>query len=98
MFMDGTGAAPRFQLGRVALTKGAVCLPPTDVRDALARHLACDWGDVTPEGAAANAAALEGGGRLLSVYYSAYGVQFVVTTRGDRSVTAVLLRSELYRL
>jgi len=98
MLMDGADAAPQFELGRVALSRGAAYLPHADIRDALARHRACDWGDITPEGHAANADALKSGGRLISVHYSAYGVQFIVTTKGDRSTTTVLLRSELSRL
>jgi hypothetical protein len=87
-----TGSAPRFPLGQTVMTRAAeLTLDPEDMRRAIARHHAGDWGDVCPDDQAANEAALEHGDRLFSIYHSRTGVKFYVITEHDRSITTVLL-------
>lgn len=87
----------RFRLGEIVATRGADALLRAQnlhpVR-LLARHLACDWGEVDAEDARANEAALETGGRLLSVYTVAGVKLFVITEAEPRVVTTILLADE----
>jgi hypothetical protein len=86
----------RFPLGQTVITAGAdAALAPDDVRRALARHSAGDWGDdLGPEDREENETALAEGFRLLSAYTSTDGTRFWVITEADRSVTTVLLPEE----
>ena len=63
----------------------------------LGRHIAGDWGEVSPIDAAENALSLARGFRLLSAYrYDPADPQATVwiVTEADRSSTCVLLPSE----
>jgi hypothetical protein len=85
----------RFSAGRLVATPGAIeALSQADIEDALRRHLAGDWGDVSDADRAENEAALEYGDRLLSSYRTGDGQKFWVLTEADRSVTTVLLPDE----
>lgn len=68
-------------------------IEPDRVGAALIRHFAGDWGDVCADDAAANEAALQFGGRVLSVY-AADGPKFWIITEADRSRTTVMLPEE----
>jgi hypothetical protein len=82
----------RFSLGRVVMTRTAqAALQRHEIATAIARHARGDWGELCAEDAAANEHALEGDGRLLSVYRAADGTKFWVITEADRSATTVLL-------
>ncbi len=84
-----------FPLGRTVITRGALhALQQDDVRNALARHVRGDWGDVCSEDRSANDEALTFGGRLLSAYRTSGGTKFWVITEADRSATTVLLPEE----
>ena len=88
-------ASIRFPLGETVITQGALAaLTTKDFATALRRHSSCDWGDVCPEDAQLNDAALHDGTRLFSVYTSSDGTRFWVITEADRSVTTFLLPSE----
>jgi hypothetical protein len=70
MALDET-KRPRFSLGQVVATPGAL----GEIRDAgqspsdfLARHAACDWGDLDDDDRRMNDEALIDGSRLLSAY------------------------------
>ena len=81
-----------FPLGRVVATRTAdATLSPEDVRKALDRHAACDWGDVCPADRKENELSLREGFRLFSVYHDRDGKRFWIITEADRSVTTVLL-------
>lgn len=81
-----------FRLGRIVATGAAASIiKPWEIHRALKRHASKDWGDVCSEDAAANDAAVERGGRLLSVYTSRTGDAFWIITEADRSATTVLL-------
>ena len=84
-----------FSLGQVVATQGALReLTQANIRNALNRHRAGDWGDLCPEDRAANDRAMLDGSRFLSAYHTESGVCFWVITEADRSATTVLLPSE----
>ena len=84
-----------FPLGQTVITPGAIAvLANTDVLNALARHVACDWGDVCGDDRLANDEALRTGARLLSASRDCEGVKFWIITEANRSVTTVLLPEE----
>jgi hypothetical protein len=91
---------PRFALGRIVATPGALrLLEETGVTPLalLARHAAGDWGEVCADDARANDAALIHGERVLSAYILAPGpddVRIWAVTEADRSATILLLPSE----
>ena len=88
-------AAIRFPLGQTVITQGALAaLTTQDVLTGIRRHSSGDWGDVCPEDAELNDAALSNGSRLLSAYKSSDGTKFWVITESDRSVTTFLLPEE----
>lgn len=88
-------AVPRFFLGRLYATPGAIqALTSSDIQTALSRHHQGDWGELTSEDIEANNDALQDGNRLLSAYSGENGIRFWVITEWDRSVTTVLLPSE----
>jgi hypothetical protein len=83
---------PHFSLGQLYITAAAqAVLSDDDVRQALSRHRAGDWGDVHPNDRGRNDEALVSGERLLSVYAAADGTRFWIITEADRSATTVLL-------
>lgn len=65
------GSAPRFALGRVVATPGALALMHATNSSPfvlLVKHVTCDWGEIDPEDVVTNEDALEHGLRVLSVY------------------------------
>lgn len=82
----------RFSLGRLVATPNALAVVlETEMRAALVRHQAGDWGELTEEDRLANDQALTDGSRLLSAYRSGQGAKFWIITEADRSATTVLL-------
>jgi hypothetical protein len=74
-------------LGDTWVTPSAVdLLGYAGIERLLARHASCNWGDVSPIRARANALALEQGLPLLSHYISP-GLQAYVLTEADRTAT-----------
>ena len=91
-----TAAHAPFALGDVVATPAALALLEQHQilpLPLLGRHLAGDWGDVPPDDADANEAALSSGGRLLSSYRVGDARVWVIT-EADRSSTTLLLPSE----
>lgn len=81
-----------FPFGRTIITRNALDrLTNEDVRRALIRHGAGDWGDVCAADRQENEVSLREGFRLLSVYRSQSGLKFWVITEADRSATTVLM-------
>src|SRR5687767_9780434 len=81
-----------FHLGRIISTSNGLSkLDNADIRGALERHHAGDWGEVEESDRHANDRALQQGGRLFSSYRSGRGVKFWIITEADRSATTVLL-------
>lgn len=88
---------PRFPLGRVVATPGALeALEQAKQSPAefLDRHVLGDWGDVGEEDSALNDQALIDGSRLLSSYNTSSGTKLWIITEADRSSTCVMLPSD----
>ena len=94
---------PRFQLGQIVATPGAIdALSKSDQQPAefLTRHINGDWGDLDAEDRQANDAAIAHEGdvdkqdRILSAYRTAKNVKIWVISEYDRSVTTLLLPEE----
>jgi len=83
---EATMAKARFRLGRLVSTPGALeRVPNGEMLRALGRHVSGDWGNVCPEDAEANEAAVNARARLLSSYTTREGVRFWIITEADRS-------------
>jgi hypothetical protein len=92
---NGTG--PKFELGSVVATPGAIELLVGAGRspvEFLARHQNCDWGDLDHHDRLANDQALLHGGRLLSSYIVTGDQRLWVITEASREVTTLLRPSE----
>ncbi len=88
-------SAPKFSLGRLVTTPGALEFVPRDqMLAALARHTCGDWGDMEPADREENERSLTEGLRLFSVYHTRARITFWIITEADRSVTTVLLPDE----
>jgi hypothetical protein len=82
----------KFPLGQVVITQNArAVLSDADVRAAIKRHVAGDWGELDEADKAENEFSLQQGFRLLSSYRAADGTKFWIITEADRSATTVLL-------
>jgi hypothetical protein len=90
-------AAPKFSLGIVVATPGALrALEESgeSAFDFLYRHASGDWGELDKEDQAENEFSLREGFRLLSAYRLRTGEKLWVITEADRSVTTLLLPDE----
>jgi len=88
---------PKFRPGQLVATPGALnALKEADVGylPYIRRHLAGDWGEVSPEDAAENELSLREGFRLLSAYRLPTGCKIWLITEADRSATTILLPEE----
>jgi hypothetical protein len=84
---------PRFPLGKIYATPGAIALN-VDLARYLRRHHCGDWGDeLCAEDKQANEHSLKDGTRLLSRFSTSGGSIYIITEH-DRSVTTILLPSE----
>ena len=90
--------SPRFQLGLVAATPGALELVQNDLGLAsmlVARHAAGDGGDLCAEDAGLNAEAIRLGGRRIMSVYKLLGAGTVwIITEADRASTTLLTPDE----
>lgn len=86
---------PLFPLGRTVATQGvSEEISQEEIQLALTRHVLGDWGNLCDEDKQLNEDALVNDTRLVSKYRSSDGVDFLVITEWDRSMTTVLLPSE----
>lgn len=93
----GSEFQPRFELGQVVGTPGALEALQQAGQHPLAlltRHVGGDWGDLDEEDKAENEFSVENNLRLLSAYTLPSGVKIWLITEADRSVTTFLLPSE----
>ncbi len=91
----GLANAPRFPMGQLVATPGALAaIPNAEILSGLSRHARGDWGDLDVEDKQSNEEALQHGFRLFSAYKTADETKFWIITEADRSVTTVLLPSE----
>jgi hypothetical protein len=73
----------------------AAAIPADEMRKAIERHAAGDWGLLAEKEWKRNDCALRNGGRVLSVYEARSGEKFCVMTRSDRAATTVSLLSKI---
>jgi hypothetical protein len=93
---------PKFQLGRLLATPGALKALEESGQSPgffLEKHVSGDWGEVNAEDKLANDQALVDGSRLLSAYRTLKGVKIWVITeatddQGRRAATTTILPSE----
>ena len=90
-----------FSLGRLVATPAALELLDQHGKtphEFIQRHQSCDWGDLCPEDAELNDAAIEDGSRILSSYKLGNEKLWVISEAADenghRSATTLLLSSE----
>jgi hypothetical protein len=86
-----------FELGHIIATPGALAAlqkADQEPHDFLARHVACDWGDLSDQDQKENDHSLEHGFRLLSSYRTNAGEKLWIVTECDRSATTLLLPEE----
>ena len=96
-------AVPRFKLGRLVATPGAIHALQRSGQDPLVfvqRHRQGDWGDVDAGDKALNDEAIAHEGdldrqsRVLSAYTTNAGEKLWIITESDRSATTILLPEE----
>lgn len=95
--MNNANCTPRFPLGAVFATPGAIelldslgMIPHT----LIARHVAGDWGALDDGDAAENERSVDAGLRIVSAYVLAGDRRVWIITEADRSVTTLLLPDE----
>ena len=95
--MSTTMTSPRFALGRVVATPGAL----EALRQAgqssyelLRRHVSGDWGDVSLEDARENELSIRQGFRIISSYRVSTAATIWIIAESDRSATTLLLPEE----
>ena len=97
-----TTGSPRFSLGKVLATPGALeALEESDQAPSyfLDRHVRGDWGDVNHEDWELNDHALQDGSRILSAYRTFKGTKIWIISEakdddGKRAATTLLLPEE----
>lgn len=88
---------PRFSLGRVVATPGALealAGAGHEPAEFLDRHIQGDWGELTDDDRAENELSVKEGFRILSAYHLKDGTKIWIITEADRSSTTVLLPEE----
>jgi len=94
--------SPRFDLGRLLATPGALdtlAAAGMTALDLLVRHARGDWGNLDAEDRAANELALRSGARLFSAYNVGTEPVWIITEAADdagRRVASTLLRPDEY--
>lgn len=92
IFVETSG---KFVPGQLVATLGALAtIGKTALLAAYARHLNCDWGDVSKTDWRENDAALVRGERLFSAYHNKDDRKFWIITDAARSATTILLPEE----
>lgn len=97
MSSSNVPSAPKFPLGQVVATPGALAALHATRESPLPflkRHAAGDWGEVDKDDAAENEFSLTRQLRLLSAYNLSDGTRIWIITEADRSVTTILLPEE----
>jgi hypothetical protein len=95
--MNGNASTPKFALGQVVATPGALealARSGQTPNEFLLAHVAGDWGELSHEDKCLNNQALVDGDRILSAYRTVTGDKIWVITEADRSSTCILLPEE----
>jgi hypothetical protein len=88
---------PRFSLGQVVATPGALALLEESGENAaafLSRHVRGDYGEICDEDCQLNDQAIMDGSRVLSAYRTSKGDRLWIITEADRSSTCLLRPDE----
>lgn len=89
------GPGAKFPLGRLFATKVVLlAISREEIKRALRRHAAGDWGNIPPDEAERNDWAVHESAEIQSTYLTEGGAFFDVVTEPDRSMTVVHLHSE----
>ncbi len=91
------GAAPKFLLGRMVATPGALRALTEAGEEPLTylcRHASGDWGELCEEDKKENEFSVGECLRILSAYKLSTGVKIWIITEADRSATTILLAEE----
>ena len=84
-----------FPFGRVVAIAGIeTLLTAEEFCEALAKHGAGDWGELSEDNKRVNEFPLENGSRRFSIYRSKSGERYYVITEADRSATKFLFSQE----
>lgn len=97
MSTERKSSLPRFTLGRILATPGALEALDEAGQEWLVflqRHAGGDWGELDPHDWQENEAALLNDGRLFSAYNLATSERLWIITESDRSATTLLLPIE----
>lgn len=101
MIMSANNSKPRFPLGQIVATPGALEVLEQHGKSPaqfLSRHVACDWGDVCDEDKQLNDQSLLDGSRILSSYNLGHQKLWIITEAADdcghRAATTLLMSSE----
>ena len=89
--------SPRFQLGKVVATPGAIealTAAQTSAWELLSRHAIADFGEVDADDWQSNLDAIKDGERILSAYTLKTGERLWAITEADRSSTCSLRPDE----
>ena len=89
--------SPRFQLGKVVATEGAIealSAAQTSAWELLSKHVSGDFGEVDSDDWQANLDAIKDGERILSSYTLKTGERLWAITEADRSSTCILRPDE----
>ena len=92
-----TATHPRFPLGKLVATPGALRLleqHKAEPFDFILRHVGGDFGTIDAEDVFANEAALKRGNRILSSYPFGSDKKLWIITEANRTVTTLLLPDE----
>lgn len=92
-----TATVPRFPLGKLVATPGALRLleqHKAEPFDFILRHVGGDFGALDADDVAANETALKRGFRILSSYPFGSDKKLWIITEADRTVTTLLLSDE----
>ena len=89
------GQTPRFALGEIVVTPGALTLASEGVNlgEIIGRHWAGDWSELCEDDRQENELSVSEGYRILSGYDTECGRVWVITEH-DRSLTTLLLPDE----
>ena len=100
MERKSVNVAPKFQMGRLLMTRGVNDLVAERmdfakfVGESLVRHRKGDWGNLCKEDREENELSLKEGFRLLSAYEADGLPKIWIITEADRSATTILFPDE----
>lgn len=99
MASNSRSIKPLFKFGNVRATLPLTCaVNPNEAVDRMVQHAIGILGYVDAAEEASNNHALENGGLIKSRYKTSNGVQFLIVTEADRSMTTIMLEHEYQKI